>query len=82
MLTALSFIVLSIIVIPLVIVLLVLAFGLSFIARIIRPRYPERKPKGTIEVLPPEDAELEATLEKLKGNVKDRKVGKDKFREL
>lgn len=85
MLTALSFIVLSIIIIPLVLVVLILAFGLSFIARITRPRYPQRKPKGTVEVLPPEtdeDSELEAKIEKLKGNVKDRKVGKDKFREL
>ncbi len=82
MLTALSFIVLSIILIPLIFVLLILAFGLSFIARIRRPRYPQTKPKGTVEILPAEDDELEEKLEKLKGNVKDRKVGKDKFREL
>lgn len=83
MLTALSFILLSIIIIPLILIVLILSFGLSFIARIIRPSYPKRKPKGTIEILPAEtDEELEAKIEKLKGNVKDRKVGKDKFREL
>lgn len=94
MLTILSYIFLSIIIIPLILILLILAFGFSFIARIIRPRYPEskyqrsrypgQKPKGTIEVLPAEteDSELEEKLDKLKGNVKDRRVGKDKFREL
>lgn len=84
MLTVLSFIFISIIIIPLIFIILILAFGLSFIARIRRPRYPQGKPKGTIEVLPAEteDSDLEAKIEKLKGNVKDRKVGKDKFREL
>ena len=83
MLTALSFILISIIVIPLVLIILILAFGLSFIARIIRPRYPERMPKGTIEILPAEiDEESSDAGVGKKGNVKDRKVGKDKFREL
>lgn len=79
MLTALSFILISIIIIPLILIVLILAFGLSFIARITRPRYPQRKPKGTVEVLPAEtDEDLEAKIDK----VKDRRVGKDKFREL
>ena len=97
MLTILSYIFLSIIIIPLILILLILAFGLSFIARIIRPSYPGskypgstysrtpgQKPKGTIEVLPAEteDADHEEKPDKFKGNAKDRRVGKDKFREL
>lgn len=83
MLSILSFILFAIIFVPLIIILLVLFFGLSIFAKIVRPRhrYSEPKPKGTIEILPAEkdeDSELEAKLERLK----DRKVGKDKFREL
>lgn len=84
MLSALTFILISIIVVPLVLIIIILAFGLSFIARITRPRYsgarhPQSKPKGTVEVLP---AETEEESEKFKDKAKDRRVGKDKFREL
>lgn len=84
MLTAIIVFILSIIIFPILVLALSIVFALSLISRAKkRKRFPEPKPKGTIEILPAEkefeaDNDLEGKLDRLKG----RKIGKDKFRDL
>lgn len=81
MLKALLFIIVAIIFVPVVLTMLAIAFSFSYLTRLKHRRQAgASKPKGTVEILPPEDSD-EKLVERM-DKLKDRKVGKDKFRDL
>ncbi len=85
MLKILSIFLFVFIIFPIIVVLILMVIGFSFLTRVkMKRKAPDIKPKGTIEILPAEksDTDLETTLDTLQKNVKDRKIGKDKFRDL
>lgn len=75
--------VLSLIFLPFALGLFILIPALNWFKR---PQVPTPKPKGTVEILPPEneeDSDLRGTIDSIQRHAKDKKSGKkDKFRDL
>lgn len=80
MLTLLIYIIFIFLLFPIIVIFLITVFGISFLARFRRrSRAPKQKPKGTIEILPPEKpSDFDDSIDQTKGS----RVGKDKFRKL